>query len=159
MIRVDTTRIARGCLLALSVFFSGSIFAESLLCSAERASGFVYDKESETWVASDFSTPHRKYLVTPANQNDIVARALNYDYEIRDAESSKPVILCKSVRYPDSNEETGLILCRGSFGASFNIDTGTGRYIRAQPAGYVTQQASTETTETPYMEIGNCRKE
>ena len=159
MIRVDTTRIAPGCLLALVIFFPGSTLAETLLCAAERTSGFVYDKESQTWKAADFATEQRMYRVTPANQDDIVARTLKYDYEIRDAASSKPVIHCKSVRLPDSNQETGLIMCRGSFGASFNIDTTTGRYIRAQPAGYVTRPASTEADDTPYLEIGNCKAE
>ena len=159
MVRVDTTRIARGCLAALAMIFSASIHAQSLFCEAQQASGFVYDKESRQWIAADFSTETKKYLVEPANQNDIFAQALKYDYEIRDASSSKPVIRCKSVRYPDSNEKTGLIMCRGSFGAVFNIDTRTGRYIRTQPSGYVTQQASSGTGETPYLEIGNCKQE
>ena len=159
MIRVDTTRVAPGCLLALAIVFPGSIHAESLVCKAEQASGFVYDPESRQWIASAFSIETRKYRVAPVNEDNIFARALKYDYEIRDASSAKPVIHCKSVKLPDSNEETGLIMCRGSFGASFNIDTRTGRYIRAQPTGYVAQQTSTGGEETPYMEIGHCRQE
>lgn len=159
MIRVDTTRIAPVCLVALAVFFSGSIHAESLVCTADRASGFVYDKQSQQWVAADFSTEERKYRVMSANEDDIFAQALKYDYEVINARSSAPVVYCKSVKYPDSNEKTGLIMCRGAFGAIFNIDTTTGRYIRTQPTGYVTQQASTGAEDTPYMEIGNCRQE
>lgn len=156
MIRVDKGRIALACLAALAIVFSGSTYAESLSCAAESASGFVYDKQSETWQASSFPIENRKYLVQPANQDDLIARTLKYDYEIKDAGSSKPVIHCKAVRLPDSNEETGLIMCRGSFGASFNIDRETGRYVRSQPTGYVTKRTSTATEEGPYLEIGNC---
>ena len=159
MIRVDTTRVAPGCLVALAIVFPGSIHAQSLVCEAQQASGFVYDPESREWITSELSIGAKKYLVAPANEGDIFAQALKYDYEIRDAGSSKPIIHCKSVNLPDSNEKTGLIMCRGSFGASFNIDTRTGRYIRTQPKGYVTQQASTGAEDAPYMEIGNCSQQ
>ncbi len=63
------------------------------------------------------------------------------------------------MKLADSNEETGLIMCKGLFGASFNIDRQTGRYIRSQPTGYVTRQASTRDDEGPFMEIGSCGPE
>ena len=156
MIRVDKGRIAPGCLLALILVCSEAVHAETLSCAARSASGFVYDKQSDSWQVSSFPVDERKYLVRPANQDDLIARALKYDYEITAAGSSKPVIRCKSVKLPDSNEETGLIMCKGPFGASFNIDTVTGRYIRTQPTGYVTRQTSTAANETPFMEIGSC---
>ena len=159
MIRVYTRRIAPGCLAAPLLFLSVSAFAGSLSCAAHSASGFVYDKQSESWQASPFPIENRKYSVRPANQDDIFARALKYDYEIIEADSSKPVIRCKTVRLPDSNEETGLIMCKGAFGAIFNIDTGTGRYIRSQPTGYVMRQTSTELDDGPYLEIGSCSAE
>jgi hypothetical protein len=159
MIRVDKGRIAPGCLMALILVCSETVLAESLSCAAQSASGFVYDKQSESWQVSSLPVDDRKYRVRPANEGDLIASALKYDYEIIAAGSSKPVIRCKTVRLPDSNEETGLILCKGSLGASFNIDTRTGRYIRSQPAGYMTWQASTESSAGPYMEIGNCSPE
>lgn len=155
MIRVDQRRFAPGCLAALALF-SGPIHAESLHCAAQSASGFVYDEAAGAWTVASFPVENRKYLVAPANENDIFAQALKYDYEVRDAGSSKPVIHCKSVKLPDSNEETGLILCKGSFGATFNIDRQTGRYIRTQPTGYVLREASTQSEDGPFMEIGNC---
>jgi len=150
--RHDTIR----CLAILALVISETAAAETLFCTAERASGFVYDPAEQTWKASSLSVEHRQYRVAPANEDDLVSRALKYDYQVTDAGSSKPVIQCKSVKYPDSNETTGLILCRGSLGASFNIDTQTGRYVRAQPSGYVTRQASMDSGEGPYIEIGNC---
>ncbi len=156
MMRVNQRRFAPGCLAAL-VLFCGSIHAESLHCKAQSASGFVYDKTSDTWMVSSFPVEDRQYLVAPANADDLFARALKFDYEVREASTSKPVIHCKAARLPDSNEETGLILCKGSFGATFNIDRRTGRYIRTQPTGYVLRQASTQADEDgPFMEIGNC---
>ena len=156
MIRVDRRHDTIRCLAALALFCSHAAFAGSLVCSAERASGFVYDKQSQTWVSSNLPVAEKTYLVSPANENDIVASALKYDYEIREAGSSNTVIHCKAIRFSDSNDETGLIMCRGSSGASFNIDTQTGRYIRSQPTGYLTRLASTAADDNPYMEIGSC---
>jgi hypothetical protein len=126
---------------------------------AERANGFVYDPENKSWKLSSFSVENKKYRVSPTDGNDIFTRALKYDYEIRDAGSPKPIIHCKTIKETDSNRETGLILCRGSFGASFNIDKQSGRYIRSQPSGYVTKKASSESEDGPYMEVGNCSAE
>ena len=159
MIRVDRIHDTTRCLALSALLISAAASAESLYCSAESASGFVFDAQAQTWKVSSFPVEKRQYRVAPANEDDIFAKALKYDYEVRDAVSSKPVIHCKTVRLPDSNEETGLIICKGSFGASFNIDKQTGRYIRSQPTGYVTRQAGTQGEDGPFMEIGNCSPE
>jgi len=156
MIRVDRIQTGLRWLALLAIVFTKSAFPQALFCTAEQVSGFVYDPADQSWKASSFPTEHRSYLVAPANSGNLVARTLKFDYEIRDADSSQPVIQCRAVRLPDSNEETGLIMCKGSFGASFNIDRQSGRYIRAQTGGYVTRQAGTEITRGPYMEIGIC---
>ena len=156
MIRVDRIRHRLRWLALLAVVFSQTAFPQALFCTAEQVSGFVYDPSDQSWRASSFPTEHRNYLVSPANAGNLVARTLKYDYEVRDADSSEPVIQCRAVRLPDSNEETGLIMCKGSFGASFNIDRQSGRYIRAQTSGYVTRQAISKATRGPYMEIGVC---
>jgi len=156
MIRVDKGRITKKCLAVLVLVFSNPALADSFVCVAERANGFVYDQETETWEVSSFSVENRSYLVSPTDENNIFIKALKYDYEIKDVSSPKPIIHCKAVKETDSNLETGIILCRGSLGASFNIDKGSGRYVRSQPSGYVTQKASSGTGDGPYMEIGNC---
>jgi hypothetical protein len=156
MIRVDKGHITIKCLAVLVLVLSESTYADSFVCVAERANGFVYDQENKTWKASSLSVENRKYLVSPTDENDIFIKALKFDYEIKDVSSSKPIIHCRAVKETDSNQATGLILCRGSLGASFNIDKGSGRYIRSQPSGYLTQKTSSETGVGPYMEIGNC---
>jgi len=156
MIRVDKGHITIKCLAILVLVLSESTYADSFVCVAELASGFVYDQENETWKVSSISVENRKYLVLPTDENDIFIKALKFDYEIKNVNSPKPIIHCKAIKETDSNQETGLILCRGSFGASFNIDKGSGRYIRSQPSGYVTKKAGSETGDGPYMEIGNC---
>ena len=156
MIRIDKGRITVKCLAILVLVLSESTYADSFVCVAERANGFVYDQVNKTWKASSLSIENRKYLVSPTDEKDIFFKALNFDYEIKDVSSLKPIIHCKAIKETDSNQETGLILCRGSFGASFNIDTSSGRYIRSHPSGYVTQRTSSETGDGPYMEIGNC---
>jgi len=158
MTRVDQRHNAIECLAVLALCFSGPAISQSLICAAEQASGFVYDQQTDAWKVSSMPVEQRQYRVTPANQDDLVARALKYDYEVTDAATSKPVIHCKAIKFEDSNDETGLILCRGAYGAIFNIDRDSGRYVRSQPSGYVTRQASTREEEGPYMEIGNCRQ-
>ena len=156
MIRVDKVQATIRWLTVLVLAFSESLYADSFVCVAERANGFVYDQENKTWEVASFSVENRKYLVSPTDEDDIFIKALKHDYEIKDVSSTKPILHCRAVKETDSNQETGLILCRGSFGASFNIDKGSGRYIRSQPSGYVTKKASSETGDGPYMEIGNC---
>ena len=156
MIQVYRRRDAVRWLAVLALVFSATASPQALFCKAEQASGFVYDPEDQSWKVSSFPVEHRRYLVAPANADNLVARALRYDYEVQDARSSKSVVQCRAVRLPDSNEETGLIICKGSFGASFNIDRHSGRYVRAQTGGYVTRQVNTETTQGPYLEIGSC---
>lgn len=156
MIRVDMRPGTITVPVVLAFYISTAASAEALFCTAERASGFIYDPADQSWEVSTLSVEHRQYLVAPANEDNLFARALKYDYEVKDAGSSKPIIHCKSLKYPDSNEETGLIMCKGSFGASFNIDKQSGRYVRAHTGYSFTRQTSAEATEGPYMEIGNC---
>jgi hypothetical protein len=60
------------------------------------------------------------------------------------------------MKLTDSNEETGLVMCRGSSGAIFDFDKRNGRYIRSQPTGYVTEKTGSDTEKGPYIEIGSC---
>lgn len=159
MIRVDNLQWPIRCLAVFIVFFAESTYADSFVCVAERANGFVYDQENENWEVASLSVENRKYLVSPTDENDIFIKALKHDYQVRDVSSTKPIIHCKAVKESDSNRETGLILCRGSHGASFDIDKESGRYIRSQPSGYVTKKASSEPGGGPYMEIGVCSLE
>ncbi len=156
MIRVDRGHISTKCLAVLVLVLCKSAFADSFVCVAEHANGFVYDQETETWEVSSFSVENRSYLVSPTDENNVFIKALKYDYEIQDGSSPKSIIHCKAVKEIDTNQETGLILCRGSLGESFNFDKGSGRYVRSQPSGYVTKKASSGTGDGPYMEIGNC---
>lgn len=156
MIQVGKRHITVKCLAILVTVISEPTFADSFLCAAERANGFVYHQENNTWEAFNFPVENKKYLVSRTDADDIFSKALKYDYEIKDVDSQKPIIHCKAVKLTDSNEETGLVLCRGSFGASFNFDKRNGRYVRSQPTGYITRKASTETGNGPYIEIGNC---
>ena len=156
MMQSDTTRCTIKYWAIFLTFFSFSCYAGSYLCEAEQASGFVYDKENNTWEAASFPVENKQYLVSPTKTDDIISKALKYDYRIEERVSAKPVINCKTIKVADSNEETGLILCRGSFGASFNFDTRNGKYIRSQLTGYVINTTGSPAENLPYIEIGNC---
>jgi len=156
MLKVNKWHLPGKRLAILVMVFSQSSYADSYLCEAERASGFVYDQENKVWQSSRFSIENRKYLVSRTDANDIFIQALKYDYEIKEVNSQQPIIHCKARKLTDSNEETGLVTCRGPLGESFNFDKRSGRYIRSQPTGYVTVKTSSDTESGPYMEIGNC---
>ena len=108
------------------------------------------------WETASIPVENKQYLISPTGADDIVSKALKFDYRIEDRASAKPIINCKTIMSADSNEETGLILCRGSFGASFNFDTRSGKYIRAQLTGYVINTVDSPSEELPYIEIGSC---
>lgn len=144
------------CIAVSILLFSNHARADSYLCQAEHASGYVYDPENKTWEASTFPIENRKYLISRADTKNVFIKALKYDYEIREASSSKPIIHCRAEKIIDSNEETGLVACRGSSGASFDFDKRSGRYLRSQPTGYVILKSGSDAANGPYMEIGNC---
>lgn len=156
MIKVNKWYISLKALAILALAFSQSSYSDSYLCEAERASGFVYNQENKMWQSSKFSIENRKYLVSRTDADDIFIKALKYDYEVKEVKSQQPIIHCKALKLIDSNEETGLITCRGPLGESFNFDKRNGRYIRSQPTGYVTMKTGSDSASGPYMEIGNC---
>ena len=156
MMRSDTTHGATKYWAIFLIVFSISSYADSYLCKAELASGFVYNKETNMWEAASLPVENKQYLVSPTRTDDIISKALKYDYRIEERVSAKPIINCKTIKLADSNEETGLILCRGSFGASFNFDTRSGKYIRSQLTGYVINTTGSPSETLPYIEIGNC---
>lgn len=156
MFKIDKWHESCKYLLALTLIFSQSLNADSYFCEAERASGFIYDYENNTWEASEFPIEQRKYLVSRTNEQNIFIAALKYDYEVKKINSQKPIIHCKALKLTDSNQETGQVVCRGPSGESFNFDKQSGRYIRSQPTGYLTMKTKSGTGSGPYMEIGKC---
>ena len=156
MLKVGNWYIRLACLTALALLFPVNSYADSYFCKAEHVSGFVFDPENNAWQSSALPIESRQYLVSEANIENVFIKALRYDYEITQVGSKKPIIHCKSVKLTDSNEETGLVTCRDPLGASFKFDKRSGRYIRSDPAGYVSLEPDLEVANGPYLEIGNC---
>ena len=156
MIRVSKRYITVTCLTLSALLYPKYLPADSYLCQAEHASGFAFDQKNSTWQASKLSIENRKYLISQADTKNVFVKALKYDYEIKEVDSLKPIIHCRDVKLTDSNEATGLVTCRGSYGASFNFDKRNGRYIYSQPSGYLSLKSDSTATNEPYMEIGVC---
>ncbi len=156
MLKVDNRYIPCTCLIIWALSMPGYSYADSYFCKAEQVSGFVYDLENNTWQTSTLPAESRQYLISEADIENVFIKALKYDYEIRKVGSAKPIIHCKSVKLTDSNEETGIVTCRNSYGASFKFDKRSGRYIHSQPTGYVNLESVSEVANGPYLEIGNC---
>lgn len=156
MFKVGNRYMTSACLAVSALLYPHYSYADAYLCEAEHASGFVYDLETSSWEASTLPIEDRKYLVSSADTSNVFVKALKYDYQIRKVDSAQPMIHCKSVKLTESNEETGLVTCRGSFGTSFSFDKRNGRYIHSHPAGYVKPETGSEQGKGPYLEIGNC---
>ncbi len=156
MIKLGKRYITIWCLAASAFLYLDHTHADSYLCEAEQASGFVYDLKKQNWEASTFSMVGTKYLIAPADTDNVFIKALSYDYEVKQLDSAQPIIHCKAVKLIDSNEETGLVSCNGPEGASFTFDKRSGRFIHSQPAGYITLKTGAKTENGPFMEIGKC---
>lgn len=156
MSKVGNWYLSTACLAVSTLLYPGNSYADAYLCEAEHASGFVYDLETKTWDPSTLPIEDRKYLVSSADTSNVFIKALRYDYQIRKIDASQPMIHCKAVKLTESNEETGLVTCRDSNGASFSFDKRSGRFIHSQPTGYVNLEPGAEMGRGPYLEIGNC---
>lgn len=143
-------------LATINMVWSGISTANSYLCEAESATGFVYDKKRDHWQSSQLVAAN-KYLISPVATDDLIGRALKFDHEVRMVDSEKPLIHCKTARFADSNEESGMMYCRGTRGASFTYNKRTGKYIRSDLAGYVEiEMEASEVKPVPFIEIGKC---
>lgn len=145
-------------LVILLLAFSESVYADSYLCVPDLSAGFSYNIELKMWESSNSQATDRKYLISPANTNDLFSKALKFDYEIKELGSTKSFIHCKTVRFVDSNKDSGEVRCRGSYNSeSFTFNKLNGRYIRASLTGYaVVEDDSEEGNSTPFIEIGKC---
>ena len=71
MLKLGKRYITFGCVAATVFFISGHVNGDSYLCETEQASGFVYDLDNEKWEASTFSIVDKKYLIAPADTNNV----------------------------------------------------------------------------------------
>ena len=135
--------------LGLFVLASHSIAAETpLLCVADMASGFAFDKSKGSWNAATFRT-QKKYLVTKSSQK-------GFAWDIKEVGEKLPISACEK----DFNED-GILTCDGF--QEFHINKTNGRFLSAYRIGYWNDNSSSDKDDifregknTPHMEIGKC---
>jgi hypothetical protein len=125
----------------------GSLEAISLLCVADKSTGFKYRAESQEWDATTFNVSSNRY--TFAKSDDGV-------YEFRKFGDRYPVSTCETIN------EYGFGQCTDSI-YELTINVRSLRYLLIYPVGFaVAPEAMNESGkapgDAPHMEIGVCTR-
>lgn len=131
------------CLVVASFAFAG----EQYLCTADSATGFAFNKSSNSWEQRTFKAS-AKYIISKPEDGTTA-------FVVREIGNSSPVAKCDN----DFNKY-GYLFCSG-LGTDFRFNKDNGRYLSAYLLGYynVLQgdiQKTDATSDTPYVEIGKC---
>jgi len=135
--------------LAICVIFVAVGFAEErYLCVAEKATGFWYDEQKDSWEPRTVPTD-RKYIITKAEGDE-------NEFSVTMIGQSTPVGLCK-----EDFTDTGLLFCQASDLLDLRFNRNNGRYLAAMANGYyfvgATEAVKTDSdSQWPFIEIGKC---
>lgn len=119
----------------------------SFLCVTEKATGFKYNKNTDSWEQAAFK-PETKYVVKKSSLK-------GYSWEVMFLGDSFTLTQCKE----DFNS-VGALFCEGM--TSFRFNKNNGRFISSYMFGYWTYKKSNssggknEGGDTPSLEIGRC---
>ncbi len=131
------------CLLFAAAAHAG----EQYLCTADRASGFSFNKVMKEWTHTTFKA-NSKYVVSKPEDGSSA-------FVVREIGNPFVTAWCK-----DPFSEAEFLLCEG-IGGDFKFNRKNGRYIYAYLMGYFNvvpdvNKITDETSDTPYVEIGKC---
>ncbi len=135
--------LATACLLLSDVAYAG----EQYLCTADRASGFSFNKSSKEWEHTTFKA-NSKYVISKPDDGSSA-------FVVREIGQSFPTAWCK-----DAFNQAGFLFCEG-IGGDFKFNRRNGRFISAYLMGYFNvvpgvNEITDATSDTPYVEIGKC---
>ena len=163
-------------IVILLLAFSGSAFAESYLCIADKATGFAF--QDGDWVSNEFNVGDEKYILRERSNKEMeqareVVETLKEVFEEIEAEdlglaTNEPVdylLNSTHVVLQHGFDDVPLYLCRyvsitGSFKCNgikgkFLFSTKSGRFTMTHLAGY---WRGKDNDQTPIMYIGRCSK-
>lgn len=103
--------------------------SEQYLCIAEQATGFAYDKNTKQWKSTPFSA-QRKYVISKATRPGILFD--DAAFQIAKVRESSPSGECKH-GFGDNDS----LYCEMIPAGNFKSSKANGRFIRANPFGYV----------------------
>jgi len=116
------------CLIASVLLLPLSAFAAEtgFICIADAATGFTYEKSTNTWRDSSFKADG-KYVLTKSQQSGI-------RWHVKQVGSDFPIAFCDS-----DFTETGAISCRGIL-HDFRMNKNNRRFLLVYPVGYWTDK-------------------
>jgi Na+-translocating ferredoxin:NAD+ oxidoreductase RnfG subunit len=135
-------------LAAICVLLSGIAYtSEQYICTADKATGFSYNKSLKQWQSTHFKTD-TKYIISMSDNKSLA------EFVVRKVGDSEPTIYCK-----DSFNEAGYLHCEDI--TTFKFNRKNGRYISVNLLGYFNvipglNKITDENSDTPYLEIGKC---
>ncbi len=142
------SRASRHLVHVLLSLVAGHASAQALLCTEDAAAGFVFDKQTKSWVATT-AKPSHKYVVRKSSNS--LAKL-----EIGELGTKAPVAFCES----DFEQEQ--VRCRGYF-QEFFINRSEMRFTRIYYAGYWNESSLKELApgrkegdDSPSVFIGTC---
>jgi len=135
--------------ILLSSFSYNVIATEQYICTANKSTGFSYNKATKEWNSTHFKADS-KYLFSTSKDK-------KYTYKVSKFGSKSPVALCNQLF-----SDHGSIQCNEGFGTDFRFNKENGRYLFIMGFGYYFVRPDTpngtkdEGSDTPFMEIGKC---
>jgi len=132
-------------LLAMCILFSQPVLAANkYICTADKSTGFKYEKYSKSWIETSFMADS-KYIFSKSKSS-------KYTYEVTKFGWKAPISLCNQIF-----SSRGSIACTESLTSDFRFNKNTGRYILVMIGGYFYSNDNTdEKSDTPFIEIGKC---
>jgi hypothetical protein len=130
------------------MMFCGSVVAEQYLCTGDLATGFLFDKKSGQWIASQFDVKGYKYIVAPFDED-------GYKYRVTEVGQELALVNCKH-----DFDQFGYLGCEKLW-VDFRFNKNNGRYLKTNAIGYFNvlpdiNGTTDATSHTPMIEIGKC---
>lgn len=149
-------RRALAAAIATTMLYAHLAHAESYLCVADSAAGFVYSKTSKRWTSTTFKSVEKYLLVRPTEAEKVVFSGA---WVLKEVGNDTPSAGCES-----EFGEAETLRCEGIYDFRFNCTSG--RFLMAYLYGYWTDPPDKRTaalfgdegTNTPYLQIGKCSR-
>ena len=124
-------------------------YADQYLCTADKATGFAYNKKTKAWDYTQFKT-NVQYVISPAKDgnNAFTWTAIGGNESIGGS--------CK-----DDFNVAGILFCN-TFGGQIRFNRNNGRYLMDFTLAYYTVgipgpiKETDEDSGTPMLQIGKC---
>lgn len=144
----------RSLLVGLSLLFvANSAPAENaFFCTADKSTGFSFQKDSGEWAQTKFNTQNEKYILRPMTKEERFQHEAVGAYALFKLGETDPEIRCTKAPYI-SGDNLAFVNC-SYFGSALRFAQKTLRYVITFQGSYILDNP--ESTDTPYIEIGKC---